>query len=136
MRAPRDQASNLPPRQGAPGGGQAVVETPSGETAEVLSSGPRPRIYGEDTGNRDGLVAGTAVDEGQEPPAEAAAVVDRYVVLRDATFTHRGHRVKMNVGKVVDSLNYDVKHLLRQGVRMKKLEDGEDGTEHLGAERG
>ena len=37
----------------------------------------------------------------------------------------------MKTGKVVDSLNYDIRHLMRQGVRLKKLEPGQDAYDVL-----
>lgn len=134
MRAPRDPNANpnLPPRAGsnqaAPG---HTVQSGTGETAEVLSTGPRPRVDAEDIGLRDGLVAGSVVDPDAPPP-----IVERWVVLRDCQFTDRGFRVKFTAGKTVDSLNYDVKHLIRQGVKLKKLEDGEDPADALLAATG
>ena len=118
---------NIPPRAGsAPGAAQNVVTTPRGETAEVLSNAPVGRVDAEDVGQRDGLVRGSAVDPEAPPP-----VVDRYAVLRDCQFTHNGFRVKLTAGKTIDNLNYDVKHLARQGVKLRKLEDGEDAADAI-----
>ena len=58
MRA-RPTPEGLPPRAGA---GQSTVESPTGETATVLSSGPRPQIYDDQVGARDNMVRGSAVD--------------------------------------------------------------------------
>ena len=135
MRAPRGQSDqNLPPRAGsggAPAANPNVVETAKGERAEVLSSGPIPRVDAEDVGQRDGLVRGSAVDIDPDAPPAPDPKVLRWVVLRDAQFTDRGHRVKLNAGKEINSLNYDFKHLVRQGVKLKKLEPGEDAADVL-----
>jgi hypothetical protein len=77
------------------------------------------------------MVRGSAVDE-EEKPGEPPPEVLRFVVLRDAQFTHNGHRVSMKTGKVIDSLNYDVRHLRRQGVHLKQLAPGDDGFDAIG----
>lgn len=129
MRArPGDQNQNLPPRPGTAASQGQRVETPSGETAEVLSSAPIKQIYDDETGIRDGKVAGSAVEPEERPPGPE---VDRWVVLREAVVHDRGNRVKLPYGKVVDANNYDYKQLVRQGVRLHKLEPGQDATEVL-----
>lgn len=136
MRArPGDQQQNLPPRAGnAPAQTAAsVVQTPSGETAEVLSSAPAPKIFDDQTGARDGLVRGSAVDEEGEP-AEPPREVLRYVVLREALYTDNGHRVRLPLGKVIDSNNYDIKRVIRAGVRLKQLAPGQDSADVLEAQ--
>jgi hypothetical protein len=138
MRAPAGGTQGLPPRAGgsAPQAGQnQVVETPTGERAEVLSNAPIKPVYAEDVGQRDGMVAGSVVDEpksSKEPPPN----VDRWVVTKEAIFSHNGHRVRLPIGKVIDSLNYDVKRVLAQGVRLKKLEDGQDPADVLAEQYG
>lgn len=136
MRAPAQ--GNLPPRAGSAPAvpGSQVVETAKGETAEVLSNAPIKPIHAEDVGLRDGLVAGSAVNE--EPPRtkEPAPVVTRWVVTKEAIFSDKGHRVRLPLGKVLDSLNYDVKRVLAQGVRLKKLEEGEDPADVLAEQYG
>jgi hypothetical protein len=133
MRAPQNP-SNLPPRAGSQQAQQAEpIQTPKGETAVVLKGGDAhnaPFVQAEDLGNRDGMVAGTAVDE--EPEKKRGPEVLRYIITREAPFTDRnGNRVRLNVGKVIDTLNYDVKMLLRQGVRMRALAEGEDPADVL-----
>lgn len=135
MRAPKDQNANLPPRAGSGAAGNPnVVETAKGERAEILSNAPVQRVDAEDVGRRDGLVRGSAVDP--DAPPERDPTVLRWVVLRDAQFTDRGHRVKLTAGKEINSLNYDFKHLVRQGVKLKKLEPGEDAADVLLAASG
>jgi len=139
MRAPAGGTQGLPPRAGgapAQPGQRQVVETASGETAEVLSSAPVKPVYAEDVGQRDGLVAGSAVDDSGRPPKEPPPDVDRWVVTKEAVFSHAGQRVRLPVGKVIDSLNYDVKRVLAQGVRLKKLEKGQDPADVLAEQYG
>lgn len=132
MRAPQNpQGGAIPPRAGSPAAQPQIVETPKGETAQVLSSAPVQRIDAEDVGARDGMVAGSAVDPDATPPREPPPEVERYVVVKEAIFTDRGHRVRLPVGKVIDSLNYDVRHIIRQGVRVHRLRPDEDPAEAL-----
>lgn len=57
-------------------------------------------------------------------PREPPPVVDKYLVMQDCNHTSP----RFPRGKVVDTLNYDVKLLLRNGVKLKKLERDKDGN--------
>lgn len=133
MRASRNQdGGGLPPRAGAHANDPDAAQ-PAGEGTFVVTKAGDPRnapeVRAEDIGARDGMVAGTAVDEDvRDPQAE----VLRYVITREAPYVDRnGHRVKLPVGKIVDSLNYNVKDMLRRGVRMTELKDGADPADIL-----
>lgn len=138
-RALRTGETSIPPRAGMPSQEQRV-ETPSGDTVIVTQGGSpssAPHVEAELIGARDGHVRGSAVDpEDVNQPDEEPPVVERWIVLRDANFTDNGHRVKVTRGKILDTLNYKIPHLLKQGVRLKKLEPDDDGSEFLMAEHG
>lgn len=136
MRAPQ-QNSNLPPRAGSEDTQQLQ---PDGSAAPVtaLNSTPvssAPKVAAEDLASRDNKVRGSAVDPEALEAAGPAETI-RFIVLRDCKFTDRGHRVSVIRGKIIDSLNYNINHLRRQGVRMKQLEQGDDGTQYLDPEFG
>lgn len=130
MRAKPGETTNLPPRAGT--GPSEPVTTDQGSTVTALNAQPvsaAPRIDDVALKARDGMVRGSAVDENTEP--EEKAEVLRFLVLKDNLFSHNGHRVKLQRGKVIDSLNYDIRKVKLAGTRLRKLEEGEDGTEFL-----
>ncbi len=74
-------------------------------------------------------IHGLAVPENGPPQAGSEAIVDRYRVgpgpSKDGSWPilYGGVRTQLAAGKIVSSAAYDVEYLLRQGVKMDKLED-------------
>lgn len=54
--------------------------------------------------------------------SKAAPEVRRYVVVQGGSVLENGFRTTLRVGKVIDSLNYDVKRLQQQGIRLQRQE--------------
>lgn len=119
-RAHARTGSAMPPKAGSP----AAQGNNGRESFEVIDSGPIRRFDAEDVGRRDGRVKG-GVD--LEQPSDAK-VPDRYVVLADHRIGNGGSTTMIRRGKLLTSINYDIKSLLRQGVRLHKLEVDEDPT--------
>jgi hypothetical protein len=61
------------------------------------------------------------------PPPESIPPVKRYVVVKGGSVLVNGMRTQIKEGKVVDSLNYDVAHLQRQGIRVQREETANYG---------
>ena len=51
-----------------------------------------------------------------------APPVKKYVVVRGGAVLCNGHRTTIKEGKILDSLNYDIAHLQRQGIRLQRAE--------------
>jgi hypothetical protein len=64
----------------------------------------------------------TAKKLAEEPDPKLVPVVKRYVVIKGGTILQGGFRTKLTEGKVIDSLNYDIQHLQRQGIRVQREE--------------
>ncbi len=73
--------------------------------------GTRPAIVLTDTN--------TVTEEEQAKNAEVAVQVQRYIVEADREVGINGHRCKLRTGKILDSLNYDIRKLQQQGVKLK-----------------
>ena len=72
---------------------------------------------------RSVLVADATAKALPETPApEEVPVVKRYVVVRGGQVLQNGFRTMIKEGKEIDSLNYDVAHLQRQGIRLQRAE--------------
>jgi hypothetical protein len=56
------------------------------------------------------------------PAPEEIPKVRRYVVVRGGPVLQAGFRTNLKEGKVIDSLNYDIQHLQRQGIRLQREE--------------
>lgn len=50
-----------------------------------------------------------------------APVPARYKLLAGGVFMVRGHRTTMKPGKVIDSLNYDIRALASQGAQLQQV---------------
>lgn len=50
---------------------------------------------------------------------ESKAVVDKYIVTRGGMILANGSRTRMAEGKLVDSLNYNIAKLKRQGIKLR-----------------
>ena len=86
-------------------------------TAEQLAAQDGKRVADARVGNPE---------EGEAPPD-----VKRAVVLEDKSVISHGASTRFPRGKVIDSLNYDLSFLSKQGVRMKVLAPGQDPFEVL-----
>ena len=56
------------------------------------------------------------------PPPEIVPEVKRYVVTKGGSILNNGFRVTLKEGKEIDSLNYDIVHVQRQGIRLQRAE--------------
>lgn len=119
---------NLPPnpaRGGAPRALNASVQTAQkNETAEVLDAGPIQSVPTDNLGVRDGQSLGSVVS------GEPGKRRRQWIVARDAKITtSTGLRSDLRFGKIIDGTNYDIKGLIRQGVRLREIKDGEDADD-------
>lgn len=128
----RHRQDPLPPRAGSPAAAAQAGKTDKGERYEVLQAGnpqDAPPVFAEDTGARDGMMKGTAVDPVDPEVAAQAPAIKRYVVKRDAAFVSNGGRVRLPMGKVIDETNYNIKQVIAAGVPLHLVPEGEDPSE-------
>lgn len=93
------------------------------ETVTMLSTGDGPPDITPPKVTNDNTVKGSAIDENFVAPAEAEPPIYGLVVETKLVHCNRaGGRVTMRAGKVVSSKDFDLAHLARQGLKMKKHE--------------
>lgn len=72
------------------------------------------------------IVADATTKVAPEVAPEEVPPVHRYTVVADKQILSNGFRTTLKAGKIVDSLNYDIKHLKKQGVRLQRVETEPD----------
>ena len=91
------------------------------ERIEVLN--PAAAVPDGSIPEASGAVRGSALEKNPEPREEATPP-KRYRVLGDKMFMDRhGYRAKMREGKEIDSHNYDIAALRRQGIKLEEIPD-------------
>jgi hypothetical protein len=87
---------------------------PSGDNIEQISP--------TDILGHDGVIKGAAVSE--EELSDPGPPVERWEVVKGGNVqtTLNGQRARLVVGKVIDSLNYDIALVRRQGVELRAVD--------------
>jgi hypothetical protein len=100
-----------------------------GERAEVEVSGISHRVVELGVPGPSVLVADATARSRR--PVEDGPPVKRYRIVRGGTVrdAKTGTRVTIHEGKEIDSLNYDVRDLQKQGIRVAKIDPNENAFE-------
>lgn len=92
----------------------------SGASVTNLDDIPKGEIPSE-----EGKLIGAAKavsDEGDAKPEQKGPIVKHYVVTRGGPVLMRGgYRTRLNEGKELDSLNFDIPKLTQQGIHLKEI---------------
>jgi hypothetical protein len=108
-----------PPR--APGKGRGTAKDGGEYSGNLADLTPEARENGSTSpnlGTRPAEIVESAVVPEDLILPEGAAPVIRMVVKEDKIVSRDKHRFKLTAGKIVDSQNYDLDSLRRQGVKL------------------
>jgi hypothetical protein len=89
-------------------------------TLDNVPAGQSPNVLLDDTG----VIRGSVVKPNQTPAN--APVVRKFVVLKTGSIQQQGLRVSLPEGKIIDSNNYDIKDLVRTGIKLRELKEGDE----------
>jgi hypothetical protein len=105
----------------AEGGDDGGVAVPGGDIPTVKLGVPGPAVLVADATSRN------------KTPAEAPPEVRRYRVTKGGNVrcARLGQRVTIKEGKELDSINFDVRDLQRQGIRLVRVEDVDSKFEYV-----
>lgn len=89
----------------------------------VDGAGPDKLVTSPNLPGTGAFEKGAAIDpdEAAREAAKARQVVKRYRVLEKHIVSDNGSRVALTPGKVIDSLNYNIERLQKQGVKLEEV---------------
>jgi len=94
------------------------------EHVEVLNDGPIPEV--EAPYSTESEVVADAREKNKPPPAAAkppeVKVPRVFRVKEDKRALVNGYRTILRAGKEIDELNYDIRRLLSQGVKLEEID--------------
>lgn len=94
----------------------------------VMGGGSPEEVDLPPVGPSGEVVADATLKNAPETPEVIETVLkpDRYQVIKGGfILTRSGYRTNLQEGKVVDSFNYDIKGLQKQGIRLQAVSDSD-----------